>query len=690
MAWLPALKQTMSSSLDLCLRLFPYVICMDVDGRINFVSNHLAKRLPKDIVSSSLAESFTILNPAPNALDCSQIGDEHIGKLFLMHTADKSIALRGQIVDGTLQEKPVYFFVGAPWSSWLYENGQKIALGADEFPIQDSQLEHQMYLTTQNMMRADLEELSAELSLARVKAEAANDAKTEFVKHISHEIRTPLNGVITSLALMAEPSTDVPLERLLTIANTSAHALMDLVDDVLDFARIEQGLAFSAPFIFSLHEFAHDLETSFVDRAEERGMKMRFFLADDLPDFIQCDRKAFHKICLNLISNAIKYSKSKLLEINFSTRLTQPNTSDPQLLVFECADYGIGFTESDQASVFEPFWTSPEVESGNEQSTGLGLSITRELAQVLGGELTLESEVGSGATFTCKIPITVSSQIPPTGEKHGLKNQSHDQFNGRVLLVDDNATNLELGTILLKRAGLEVTVANDGREAVNLARENEFNLIFMDISMPVIGGIEATETILALPNKSDTVIVALTANVSSDDIARYKQAGILDTLVKPIDQAELLKLCDAYLDPADTALAASEPALIAGRSAAEEDSEAAAVEDTHALLDLARLQQLKDDIGEDNVDRIALLFLDETRSRVKELCEFLISGKIQDIASSAHRLASSCLAFGLQRLGTALREAEASAKEGNQPTLEADALHQLVELSLAELTHTLR
>jgi len=183
------------------------------------------------------------------------------------------------------------------------------------------------------------------------------------------------------------------------------------------------------------------------------------------------------------------------------------------------------------------------------------------------------------------------------------------------------------------------------------------------------------------------VIVALTANVSSDDIARYKQAGMVNTLVKPINQSELLKLCDAYLDPADTALAASEPALSAGRVADEMISEA---EDTHALLDTARLRQLKDDIGEDNVDRIALLFLDETRSRVTELGEFLRSGQIQDIASSAHRLASSCLAFGLLRLGTALREAEASAKEGNLPTLKAEALNQLLDLSLAELTHILR
>lgn len=688
----------MSSSLDLCLRLFPYVICIDAEGRINYVSDKLSPRLPDDAIGSTLSQSFTILNPAPNALDCTQISDQHIGKLFLMHTPDKSMALRGQIVDGTLRGEPVYFFVGAPWSSWLYENGKRVSLSADEFPIQDSQLEHQMYLTTQNMMRADLEELGDELSRARVKADAANAAKTEFVKHISHEIRTPLNGVITSLAIMADPPPNLALDRLLTIANTSANALMDLVDDVLDFARIEEGATTNNPVDFSLKALARDLETSFSARAEERGIKMRVYLASDIPDHIRCDRKAFHKICLNLISNAIKYSKSKLLELSFSTKPAIPaamgasDATDAQMLVFECADYGIGIAESDQASVFEPFWTSPEVKQGNEQSTGLGLSITRELARALGGELTLESELGSGATFTCSIPFTLPKA--PSSETANLdaKPQYQGKFHGQVLLVDDNAINLELGTILLKRAGLEVTVASNGREAVEQVTGKAFDLVFMDISMPIMGGIEATETILSMPNRADTVIIALTANVSSDDISRYKRAGMLDTLVKPIDQGELMKLCDAYLEPACEALdEADKPAPQSKQDGLDAPAnKLSSPENGPALLDKDRLQQLKDDIGTDNFDRIALLFLEETRSRISELCQFLVSQQTQDISSSAHRLASSCLAFGLAKLGNTLREAEAEAKEGNLPALQPDSLSRLAEESLAVLTQSLR
>jgi CheY-like chemotaxis protein len=425
---------------------------------------------------------------------------------------------------------------------------------------------------------------------------------------------------------------------------------------------------------------------------------MRVYLASDIPDHIRCDRKAFHKICLNLISNAIKYSKSKLLELSFSTNPAFPaamgasDATDAQMLVFECADYGIGIAESDQASVFEPFWTSPEVKQGNEQSTGLGLSITRELARALGGELTLESELGSGATFTCSIPFTLPKAPSSETANLGAKPQYQGKFHGQVLLVDDNAINLELGTILLKRAGLEVTVASNGREAVEQVTGKAFDLVFMDISMPIMGGIEATETILSMPNRADTVIIALTANVSSDDISRYKRAGMLDTLVKPIDQGELMKLCDAYLEPACEALdEADKPAPQSKQDGLDAPAnKLSSPENGPALLDKDRLQQLKDDIGTDNFDRIALLFLEETRSRISELCQFLVSQQTQDISSSAHRLASSCLAFGLAKLGNTLREAEAEAKEGNLPALQPDSLSRLAEESLAVLTQSLR
>ena len=658
----------MRTSLDLCLRLFPYVLCINLRGEIEYVSSPLANRLKHEPEGQRLNQAFTIHSPPPNSLPCDVITAEHVGKLFLMHTADKEFAVRGQIVEGSLNDKDIFFFVGAPWSSWLYENKRKVSLSSSDYPIQDSQLEHQMYLTTQNMMRADMEELLEELGTARVKAEKASQAKTEFVKHISHEIRTPLNGVITSLELLKDPSQSERYDRLLDIARTSSTALMELVDDVLDFARIEDGNNAVELAEFDLHSLLREIEAAFSPRAIARNIRMRLFIADDLPRRVLSDKRSFQKICFNLISNAIKYSKSELVEISVSYET-------PNSLRFECVDYGIGISEEDQNKVFEPFWTAPAVRQGDEQSTGLGLSITRELATALGGKLELKSSLGEGSSFVLTFPVEIiednsdKSAAPPISEEAAL-------FSGTVLLVDDNAINLELGQILLNRLGLEVHTATNGKEAVAAAMTRTYKLIFMDISMPVMGGIEAAQAILAMPQGEDSAIVALTANVSSDDIASYQRAGMVDTLVKPIEQEALVTLCKRFLPAA---------AANSSRELRNQQPTEHPMPEKPLLLDAAKLQQLKDDIGAENFERIAQLFVDETTARCEQLKSQLNSGIADTIASSAHRLASSCLAFGLMELGHSLRETENQAKAKNEITLQAEHLSDLCARSLAQL-----
>lgn len=659
----------MSTSLDLCLRLFPYVLCIKTDGRISFVSEAFARRLSEDLCGKRLNEAFTILNPAPNSLDCTVITQAHTGKLFLMHTPDKAFAVRGQVVEGALHGEAVFFYVGAPWSSWLYENTPKVSLSAADYPIQDSQLEHQMYLTTQNIMRADMEELLAELGSARTKAEKANLAKTEFVKHISHEIRTPLNGVITALELLQDPQQSSQHPRLLQIAQTSSAALMELVDDVLDFARIEDGNDPMEPIEFDLHSLLREIEAAFSPRAIARDIRLRLFLANDLPQTVCGDRKSFQKICFNLISNAIKYSQSDLIEIRTTYEA-------PDLLRFECTDYGVGIAAEDQAKVFEPFWTAPAVRQGNEQSTGLGLSITRKLAIAMGGSLELSSKPGEGASFVLSVPMDVV--VRNTQKPISPSDTAPTAFTGSVLLVDDNAINLELGQILLTRLGLTVELARDGQEAVEKARQGDYDLIFMDISMPVMDGIEATKTLLADAATAESTIVALTANVSSDDVASYREAGMLDTLIKPIEHAALTALCARYLP------VASPPKHPEDKRNQQTMQQPPA--NNPPVLDPSKLQQLKDDIGEESFERIAQLFVDETTARSGQLAEQLATQPAETVAASAHRLASSCLAFGLMALGTRLRETEAEVKASKAVTLTPDELNQLCADSLALLT----
>ncbi len=676
----------MSTSLDLCQRLFPYVMRLEDGGKITFVSDKLANRLSVNPLGSTLAEAFEILSPPPNSKDCSTIDKSHIGKLFLMHTPSKDFAVRGQIVDGFHNNHETLFFVGAPWSSWMYENNRGAVLDAEDFPIQDSQLDQQMYLTTQNIMRSDLEELGGELKAAQLRAEAASQAKTEFVKHISHEIRTPLNGITTSLSLLSDPAQKMRHPRLLAIAKSSAQTLMELVDDVLDFSRIEEGLTTNAKIEFDLRIFAEELEAAFSMRASERKIRLSFILASNLPQLVCADKKSLQKICYNLISNAIKYSKTRLLELDFSIEFTDASQPHQALLVFKCIDYGIGIPPENQASVFEPFWTSLEVKQSNEQSTGLGLTITRDLTALLGGELSLESELGSGATFIAKIPIDIIAKSKSTGSDTSTTRSSsadtRKQFAGSALLVDDNSINLELGQILLQQHGLEIDLARDGQQAVDAAKAKDYDIIFMDIGMPVMGGIEATQAIHALPSREKTTIIALTANASRDDIASYIEAGMLDTLIKPIEPLALEALCCAYLEPKSEPVNSNEPIL--SQEATDMDNEYS--ENTGPkILNVSQLQQLKSDIGAANFDRIAKLFIDETRTRTTQLAPLLNSEDLETLAAAAHRLASSCLAFGLERFGNELRAAEHAAKDETAPELSPETLEFLSTESLKEL-----
>jgi signal transduction histidine kinase len=421
------------------------------------------------------------------------------------------------------------------------------------------------------------------------------------------------------------------------------------------------------PIEFDLHALMREIEAAFSPRAIARGIRLRLFLANDLPKTVCGDRRSFQKICFNLISNAIKYSQSDLIEISTSYQM-------PNLLRFECKDYGIGIAKKDQGKVFEPFWTAPAVRQGNEQSTGLGLSITRKLATTMGGSLELSSKPGEGASFILSVPMDAIAGSTATATKRSAAASS---FSGNVLLVDDNAINLELGQILLSRLGMTVELARDGPEAVEKARKAHYDLIFMDISMPMMGGIEATKILLAEPETQACTIVALTANVSSDDVANYRDAGMVDTLIKPIEQAALVKLCSRYL----------KVAARIEQFADKKDQQAMQSTPSNSLplLDPSKLQQLKEDIGDESFERIAQLFVDETTTRSAQLAEQLDTQPTETIAALAHRLASSCLAFGLMALGARLRETEAQAKADSAVTLDADALSQLCADSLAQL-----
>lgn len=637
-----------SISLELCLKLFPMVMCLDSAGRIHLVSDRLEPHLGYEWKRSTLFDLFEVEEPQLNIQPGNIIDSGHVGKLFLLSSTRLAFALRGQIIEGMYNRENVFIFVGAPWLSWLYANNHGDKILADDYPVIDSQLEYQMNLVSQRTMLGDLEKFSESLSRAKREAESANLAKTKFVRHISHEIRTPLNGLITSLRLLENENDDGRRRRLLDIANCSSNALMDLVNEVLDFSKIEEGLLVSVEEDFDLKLLVREVDAALTARAAEKGIVLRFDLEQSLYAFIRTDRRAIQRILYNLIGNAIKYSRSEHIDTRFRCQKSSGTTT----LIIEVEDYGIGISENDLQYIFEPFWTAQKRES-NEYSTGLGLAMVKEIVESLDGTINVESDYEQGTRFTTSIPMEFTSYSAP--EVQGVDTQSCSQvaLEGLVLLVDDNKINLELGEIQLRNLGLEVETAQDGVQALSAAMSGRFDLVLMDIEMPVMNGIEASRKIREQSGLQGLPIIAVTANVAAEDIRLYLASGINDTLTKPFSQNGLTQMIRKFIPPSQ---------FSSESSSAEQQLHRPEL--PVPILNQDDLDILLSDIGPENATRILHMFIQDSTTRLRDLLVYMAAQELEQVRKTAHRVASSALAFGLQNLGMRLRRLESSAKDG--------------------------
>lgn len=445
---------------------------------------------------------------------------------------------------------------------------------------------------------------------------------------------------------------------------------MDLINEVLDFSRIEDGVFASTQETFSLRAMLRDVEAGLSGKAAEKDMYLQFDIDHVLPSIITADKRSLQRILYNIVGNAIKYSKSDLV----STRLSLSNESESWFLTVEVEDYGVGIQEDELSHIFEPFWISAN-KSSNEYSTGLGLSIVQEMIQKLDGRISVESMLGQGTRFKFSIPIEepssgdnveiINSKAPPTDAK----------FIGNVLLVDDNSINLELAQILLRKTGLTITTASDGAEAVAAEKENSFDLIFMDIEMPVLNGTEATVQIRAGGRNSDIPIIALTANVSEEDIAFYLSKGMTDSLTKPVATEAMIELLARYL-----------PYTLEDKLALEAASAMQQEDPGELMLDSDTLNNLLNDIGAENAERVINMYIDDTSKQMGTLVRYMQSGDRENTRKIAHRLASSSLSFGLNKLGNSLRQIEKFAKEDQAfDAIDADGLESLFADSKAAL-----
>lgn len=400
-----------------------------------------------------------------------------------------------------------------------------------------------------------LSEIIEELTKARDAAEASAQAKTSFLANMSHEVRTPMNGIVGLIDLVKLEGLNARQEAWMASMGRSADALLTIIDDILDFTRIEAGKLEIRPSVFELEPCISGVKALFTDQIQRRGIEFNIEISDQAPAFLVADQGRVRQILVNLIGNAFKFTEEGHIT------LVATATSDESRIRFEVIDTGIGIDAAQHDLVFSRF---QQIDTGLTRrygGAGLGLSICSQLVSLMGGDIGFESTPNEGSRFWFEIPLetlsrdevedlTANNETNVAAIDSPAFTEANDKPPLTVLVAEDSEVNQFIVTELLKKLGVEVTVVGDGQQAVDAVEETVYDVILMDISMPVKDGLAATREILINAANTDwePYIIGLSAHAMAGDKERAMSEGMREYLTKPISLEALATALQYFLD----------------------------------------------------------------------------------------------------------------------------------------------
>lgn len=423
----------------------------------------------------------------------------------------------------------VRFYAGAPL---IAPGGEKIGTLCviDDHPRDITVRQQQALMAMSRQVMSQLE-----LRVANKKAENAVKAKSLFLANMSHEIRTPMNAVISCTQLLMDDIKEEKSIELLQMIDNAGETLLTLINDILDFSKMESGNIILEDNAFNLHECISSLVNLLSNRSLDKNLKVSLSIDESVPEWVSGDITRFRQIAINIIGNAIKFTKDQVL-VSLSTQ----QDAEQQMILMEIEDNGIGISKDNQKNIFKMFGQVDASTTRKYGGTGLGLSICRGLITAMNGKLRVESELGKGAVFLVSLPL--DSTAPEEKEEKVRLSEINPELGIQhplsILLAEDDVVNQIIIKQLFEKLHYNIDMVSNGQEAVDTVTKNNYDVIFMDMQMPLLDGVNATKKIRDLGIKQP-VIIALTANAFSEDKVACIKAGMNGFLTKPIELTDI-------------------------------------------------------------------------------------------------------------------------------------------------------